>query len=223
MAAAGKRTQTKKTDPLRDAAVEYFSGRSHNAWRKRLLQTNPEQRGQPRMRKRGGAMVDINKPWAELDPRAKADNKRAAVHAYEAVTKFPNDREAASDWVHKRWIERNKVDKTLDRRLFKPYARLTEVEKDKDRAHVDNMKRAIAAVRKKVKVARPRKAGASFKTVRIGAAQWARVEAAAKRLSKLTGRTVTPQALLEAGLDAIVAASSAAGLKAKGKKGRKRA
>jgi hypothetical protein len=217
MAAAAKKTKTMKVDPLREAAVEYFSGRSHDAWRKRLLETNPEQRGQPRMRKRGGVMVDINQPWAKLDGRAKDDNKQAARDAYDAVMKFPNDREAASDYVHKRWIARNKADKSLDKALFKPYAQLSEVEKDKDRAHVDNMIKAIAAVRKAAPSKKAKANAApkpSFKTVRIEAKSWARLEKAAARLSQLTGNNVTPEALLTAGLAAIVAVSGAVGAQA---------
>jgi hypothetical protein len=70
------------------------------------------------------------------------------------------------------------------------------------------MKAALAAVRK-VKTAR--KAPAA-KTVRIDARQWARLEAAAKRLS------VTPEALLRAGIDAVVAVSGAAAPKPRAKK-----
>lgn len=213
MAAARKKLQT-KTDPLLEAAVEYFSGRSHDAWRKRLLQTNPEQRGQPRMRLRGGKMVDINQPWAKLDRAAKDDNKRAARDAYDAVVKYPDDREAASDYVHKCWIARNKHDKSLDKALFTPYAKLTEVEKDKDRAHVDRMKQAVAAVRKvKAKAKAP-----AYKSVRIDAKAWARIEAAAAKFSKLTGQTVKPEALLAAGLEAIVAVTGAVAAEAKPKK-----
>ncbi len=218
MAAVRKKLQT-KPDPAVEAAVEYFAGRSHDAWRKTLLKTNPEQRGQPRTRLRGGKMVDINQPWAKLDVAAKDDNKRAARDAYDAVVKYPDDREAASDYVHKRWIARNKHDKSLDKALFTPYAKLTEVEKDKDRAHVDRMKQAIAAVRKSAKVKAPAKAKASaYKSVRIAAKDWARLEAAAAKLSKLTGQTVAPEALLTAGLDAIVAIAGAVAPKAKPKK-----
>lgn len=218
MAAARKKSQT-KTDPLLEAAVEYFSARSHDAWRKRLLQTNPEQRGQPRMRLRGGKMVDINQPWSKLDAGAKADNKQAARDAYDAVVRHPDNREAASDYVHKRWIARNKHDKSLDKALFTPYAKLTEVEKDKDRAHVDRMKQAIAAVRKSVKAKAPAKAKAmAYKTVRIGAKDWARLEAAAAKLSKLTGQVVAPEALLTAGLEAILAVTDAMAATAKTKK-----
>jgi hypothetical protein len=217
--AALKKKQTTKADPRMEAAVDYFAGRSHDAWRKQLLKTNPEQKGQPRMRTRGGIMVDINQPWSKLHPNAKADNKVAARDAYAAVMKFPNDREAASIEVHKAWIARNKHDKSLDKALFKPYAQLSEVEKDKDRAHVDNMKKAIAAMRKSAKVASPRKAKApAFKTVRIEAKHWAKLEAAAAKLSKLTGRVVAPEALLTAGLEAIVAVSGAVAAEAKPKK-----
>lgn len=204
MARAAK---AKKADPVREAAVDYFSSRSHNAWRKRLLETNPEQRGQPRMRLRGGVMVDINKPWASLDPKAKADNKRAAYDAYDAVKRFPNDREAASNYVHERWIERNKSDKTQPKALFKPYARLSEVEKDKDRAHVDRMKAALRAVSSKSK---PKAKAAATKTVRLDADTWARIETAAKSLSKALGRKITPEALLVAGAEAVAAVARAA-------------
>ncbi len=206
MAQAAK---SKKADPVRDAAVEYFSARSHNAWRKRLLETNPEQRGQPRMRPRGGVMVDINKPWASLDPRAKADNARAAHDAFDAVARFPNDREAASDYVHKRWIARNKSDRSQPKALFKPYANLPEVEKDKDRAHVDRMKAAMRAVAPKAKSTR--KAKAPAKTVSLDAQTWRRLETAAKRLSKALGHDVTVEVLIVAGAEAVAAVSKVAG------------
>src|ERR1700741_2281482 len=101
MAAARK---AQKADPTLEAAVEYFSARSHDAWRKKFHETNPAEKRKPSMRLRSGAMVDINQPWSKLDAKAKADNKRAARDAYDAVKKFPNDREAAADYGHKRWI-----------------------------------------------------------------------------------------------------------------------
>lgn len=202
--------KARKADSVKEAAVDYFSGRSHDAWRKTLLKTNPEQRGQPRMRMRGGFMVDLNQPWSKLDQRAKDDNKRAALDAYAAVQRFPNDREAASNYVHEAWIKRNKADKSQPKELFKAYARLPEVEKDKDRAHVDQMKRAIAAVRKPSKKKAPAKKKKTakrpaFKTVRVDAEVWARLEATAKGLSKTLGRTISPEALLIAGAEAIAA------------------
>lgn len=202
-----KAAKAKKTAPLKEAAADYFSSRSHNAWRKRLLETNPEQRGQPRMRLRGGVMVDINKPWASLDPKAKSDNKRAAYDAYDAVTRFPDDREAASNYVHERWMARNKGDASQPKALFKAYAKLPEVEKDKDRAHVDRMKKAIAAVSPKKKAAKKAKRAPAFRTVRVDAKAWARLEAAAKQLSKSLGRKVTPEALFIAGVEAVAAAA----------------
>jgi hypothetical protein len=96
------------------------------------------------MRMRGGVLVDVNQPWAKLHAKAKADNRAAALAAYEALQRYPDDREAAAAYVHRAWIRRNRGDKNQPRALFKPYAQLSEVEKDKDRAHIDNMKRAIA-------------------------------------------------------------------------------
>ncbi len=201
-----------KADPVREAAVDYFSSRSHNAWRKRLLETDPDQRGKPRLRLRGGVMVDINKPWASLDPKAKADNKRAAYVAYDAVKRFPNDREAASNYVHERWMRRNKGDKTQPKALFKPYARLPEAEKDKDRAHVDRMTKALRAVGAQARPAPTTKKArpAATKMVRVDALTWRRLEAAAKNLSSTLGRKVSVEALLVAGVEAVVAVSKAA-------------
>jgi len=210
MASARK---AKKADLVLEAAVDYFSARSHDAWRKRLLETNPEQKGKPRMRLRGGVMVDINQPWAKLDPKAKSENKRAARDAYKAVTRFPNDREAAADYVHQCWIKRNKGDKSQPKELFKPYSKLSEVEKDKDRAHVDRMKQALAAVSKRTPKKAPRRATAkqpAFKTIRVDAKTWRRLEAAAKGLSAVIGREVRPEALMIAGIEAVAAVSKPA-------------
>lgn len=216
MAAARK---AKNFDPKLDAAVEYFAARSHDAWRKRLLQTNPEQKGKPRMRLRGGVMVDVNQPWSKLDPKAKADNKRAARDAFDAVKKFPNDREAAADYVHKRWIARNKGDPSQPKALFKPYARLSELEKDKDRAHVDRMKQALAAVRKRpLKKSARKPGGGARRSVSIDAKAWKRLEAAAMDLSKALGREVPVEALIIAGVEAVVGVSKAMAAKPRAKR-----
>jgi hypothetical protein len=203
MASVGKK---RRADPVMDAAVEYFAARSHDAWRKELLKTNPEQKGKPRMRLRGGAMVDVNQPWAKLHAKAKADNTRAAQDAFEAVRKFPNDREAASDFVHKAWIKRNKSDPSQPKHLFKPYSALSKVEKDKDRAHVDNMKKAIAATRKPArKVSKTKRAKPARASVRIDAKSWVGLQAAAKRLSAALGHEVPAEALLAVSADAMAA------------------
>lgn len=209
-----------KTDALLDAAVDYFAARSHDAWRRTLLKTNPDQKGKPRMRLRGGVMVDVNQPWSKLDPKAKADNKRAARDAFDAVKKFPNDREAAAEYVHQAWIKRNKNDPSQPKALFKAYARLSEVEKDKDRAHVDRMKEALAAVRKRApkKVAK-RKREATGAPIRIDASAWRRLQAAAKQLSSALGREVPPELLLGAGADAMTALCKAVAADARAKRG----
>ena len=72
--------------------------------------SNPDQKDEPRMRMRGGKMVDINQPWASLDPAAKADNKIAAACAYAAVKRHPGNREKAAAYVHKQWMKRNRAD-----------------------------------------------------------------------------------------------------------------
>ena len=53
-------------------------------------------------------------------------------------------------------------------------------------------------------------ASAAFKTVRIDAKAWARLEAAAKDLSKALGRKVSPETLFIAGVEAVAAAAKKA-------------
>lgn len=201
------KAKARKADPVREAAADYFAARSHDAWRRAFLKNNPKEKGKPRMRLRGGVMVDVNQPWSKLHPKAKADNKVAAYEAYEAVKKFPSDREAAAAFVHERWIKRNEKDASQPKALFKPYARLPEIEKNKDRAHVDNMKKALAAVRRGAKKA-PRKAPAT-RTVEIDARTWKRLESAARDLSKRLGRTVTADVLVTAGVETMAAVCQA--------------
>ncbi|WP_395648039.1 hypothetical protein [Terricaulis sp.] len=210
------------------AAVDAVAGRMHEDWRRDLLKTNPEQRGQPRMRMRGGVMVDVNQPWAKLHPKAQADNVRAAGDAYKAVKKFPRDREAAAALVHDFWIKRNKADASQPKELFKPYAKLPEIEKDKDRAHVDAMTKAIASVRKRVMT--PRKTKTAKKSapkakkangaaaVKIDAQAWKRLQASAKRLSAALGREVPAEVLLAAGADAMAAVAKALAAKSRARR-----
>jgi len=205
-----------------EAAVGYFAARSHDAWRKQFHETNPQERDVPRMRERRGKMVDINKPWKDLDPKAKADNKIAAYAAADAIEKYPDDREKAAAYVHKQWIKRNKGDPNQPKALFEPYAALPEVEKDKDRAHIDRMKAAFATVKKarrtkkKVKKAAPKKVPA----LTLDTSSSARLEAAAAHLSQVLGRTISAEALLAAGVEAVLAVCDAAAPKPKRKKKR---
>jgi len=183
-----------------ETAVEYFASRSHDAWLRQFHKANPKQRALPRMRLRGGKMVDINKPWKDLDPKAKADNRIAAYAAYAAIEKFPNDREKASDYVHKQWIKRNRSDPSQPKALFKPYSALPEGEKDKDRAHIDRMKAALAAVHKRAKAPRT-----LARPLTLDARSAAALRRAAARLSAALGRTISAEALMAAGVDAVVA------------------
>lgn len=219
---AAKRSAS-NADPIADAAIDYFAARSHDAWRRSLLKTNPEQKGKPRMRLREGVMVDVNQPWSKLHPKAKADNKRAAQDAYAALKRFPNDREAAAEEVHKRWIKRNKGDPNQPKELFKPYGQLPEVEKDKDRVHIDEMKRALAALGKRgVKKAPPKKGKAKRAAVRVSveidARTWRRLESVAQEFSAAVGRPVTADVLLAAGVEVMAAVSKLVAAGARPKK-----
>lgn len=203
---AAKSSSSAIPERLKQAAIEHFCARSHNSWRRKLLAHDPAQRGKARMRLRGGVMVDVNQPWSKLHPSAKADNRRAAADAIEAVAKFPADREAAADYVHRCWIKRNRRDPAQPKALFAPYVRLSETEKDKDRAHVDAIKASLAAVRKTAKARAKRPRAAPYASVNVPAAAWARLERAAAALSAHTDRAVAADALLAASVEAMVAA-----------------
>lgn len=196
-----------KDQDVLEAAVEYFASRSHNAWRRNFHKANPKEAGKPRLRQRGGAMVDINKPWRALDPRAQADNRRSGYDAQLALDKFPKDREAAAAFVHQRWMQRNRRDPSQPKALFKAYHALPEHEKDKDRAHVDNMKAALAAVKKKrtakKKAAARTPAKGVLRSVTLDAKTAKRFDAVAKRLSVATGRKISSEQLILAGLQAM--------------------
>jgi hypothetical protein len=131
------------------------------------------------------------------------------------VKKFPNDREAAAEYVHQRWIKRNRGDPNQPKALFKPYASLPDVEKDKDRAHVDNMKKALAAVRESAPKAKAKRAATR---VTVDAAAWRRLERAAQQLSAALGWPVPPEALLAAGVEAMAAVCKAMAAEARSKK-----
>lgn len=206
--------------------MDYFAGRSHDAWRRQFHKNNPKEKALPRMRERGGVMVDVNQPWAKLHAKAKADNRQAAYDAYAAISKFPDDREKAADFVHKAWIRRNKGDASQPKHLFKPYSALPEFEKDKDRAHVDNMKKAVAAVRRTLKKKAPQKRAAkkapagAAKSVAIDPVKWRRLETLASQLSAMGGRTVTTEQLVRAGVEVILAIYGGASSGAKAKRKR---
>lgn len=215
--AAGKKK--KKTDPLMDKAADYFAARSHDAWRESFHKTNPGEKDKPRMRMRGGEMVDVNQPWSKLHPAAKQENLRAARDAYAAVNKFPKDREAAADYVHRAWIKANKDDPNQPKDLFKPYAKLPELEKDKDRAHVDVMREAIAAVTKKKPTKKKDKAAKKPKAPKLDAKAWSRLEAAAEELSKAIGRDVSADLLATAGMEAMASLAKTIAAQARSKRG----
>lgn len=184
-----------------DQAVEYFAARSHNAWRRQFHKSTPKEANKPRLRMRGGAMVDINRAWKDLDPKAQADNRIAARAAYEAVVKHPRDREAAAEYVHKKWIARNKADPNQPKELFAPYAKLPEVEKDKDRVHVDRMQAALKAVSAKQRTQRKAPAKPS---VTLTPALHARLDRAATKLSRQIGRVVSADELARAAIEAML-------------------
>lgn len=123
---------------LTEDPVQDFAAKAHEAWREGWKKQNNGQ-SVPRVKKNSdGTEKDINVPFAQLHPDWKKENLAAGKAALEAVTKFPDDMEQASAFVHDEWMKRNpKADWNAAQHV--PYAQLPENEKEKDRVHVRNM------------------------------------------------------------------------------------
>lgn len=76
-------------DEHRLAVASAFGEIQHENWRKGLPDSekfNPDGTVKPRMRMKFGKMVDLNRPWNELDDEAKRENYEAGLAAYDAHT-----------------------------------------------------------------------------------------------------------------------------------------
>lgn len=123
---------------LQEDAVREFASLAHEEWRKGWISQNAG-KSIPRVKQNSdGTDGDINVPFDQLHPDWQRENLAAGKAAKEAVQQFPDDIEAASEYVHNEWIKRNpKADYNAAQHV--PYAQLPETEKEKDRAHVRTM------------------------------------------------------------------------------------
>ena len=124
------------------AALEKFASDLHEVWRSGWIKQN-NGASVPRMKKRSsGEQVDINVPFAQLDPAGRKENEQAAKAALQAVRQFPDDEEAAADFIHQEWMKRNpKGDWNAAQHV--PYDALPEEEKEKDRVYYKKMKQSL--------------------------------------------------------------------------------
>jgi hypothetical protein len=120
-------------------AVTRFASDAHEAWRQGFDPTGTK----PRIKKNSdGSEGDINVPFAQLHPDWQKENLAAGRAAQEALNKFPNDDEAAAEFIHNEWMKRNpKGDWNAAQHV--PYDQLPEEEKEKDRIHVRKMKNLL--------------------------------------------------------------------------------
>lgn len=125
------------------AALEKFASDLHEIWRAGWIKQNGGE-SVPRMKKgSNGEQVDINVPFAQLDPAWRKENEEAAKAALQAVRQFPDDEETAADFIHQEWMKRNpKGDWNAAQHV--PYSSLPDEEKEKDRVHFRNMKDALS-------------------------------------------------------------------------------
>lgn len=122
-------------------AINKFAADAHEEWRKGWIEANGNV---PRFKKNSdGSEGDINVPFNELHSDWSKENLAAGKAAAIAVTKFPNDEESAADFIHKEWMKRNpKTDYNAEQHV--PYKKqLPENEKEKDRVHVQVMKKLL--------------------------------------------------------------------------------
>ena len=124
------------------AALEKFASDLHEIWRAGWIKQNNGE-SVPRMKKGStGEQVDINVPFAQLDPDWRKENEAAAKAALQAVRQFPNDEEAAANYIHEEWMKRNpRGDWNAAQHVA--YDALPEEEKEKDRVHYRNMKQSL--------------------------------------------------------------------------------
>lgn len=119
-------------------AVTAFASKQHDVWRNGF---DPEGTGKERIKKNSdGSEGNINVPFKKLHPDWQKENLSAGKAALQAVKKHPNDMESAADHVHKEWMKRNPKADYNAAAQHVPYSELPEVEKQKDRDHVDTMK-----------------------------------------------------------------------------------
>jgi len=120
---------------IAENAVQQFASAAHEEWRQNFDPTGTK----PRIKKNSdGTEGDINVPFNKLHPDWQKENLAAGHAAENAVKKFPNDIEKASEYIHIQWMERNpKADYNAAQHV--PYDELTEDEKEKDRVHARTM------------------------------------------------------------------------------------
>jgi len=121
-------------------AVTQFASIQHDKWRKTF---DPENTGKERVKKNSdGTEGNINVPFNKLHPDWQKENIEAGKTALIALRKHGKDTEAAAEHVHKEWMKRNpKADYNAAQHV--PYSELPEPEKQKDRDHVDTMRRIL--------------------------------------------------------------------------------
>jgi hypothetical protein len=119
--------------------VHRFASMAHEEWRKNFDPTGTKERIK---KNSDGSEGNINVPFNELHPDWQKENLAAGKAAMDAVKKFPNDDEAASEYVHIEWMKRNpKGD--WNAAQHQDYDKLPDIEKEKDRVHIRTMKKLM--------------------------------------------------------------------------------
>ena len=120
---------------LTESAITQFASSAHDEWRRNFDPTGTKERIK---KNSDGSEGNINVPFDKLHPDWQRENLAAGKAAAEAVSKFPNDIEKASEHIHIEWMKRNpKTDYNAAQHV--PYDELPEDEKEKDRVHVRTM------------------------------------------------------------------------------------
>ena len=128
--------------PFQDQkAVDAVASKAHQNWQQNFRRDNPSAKSRMKDDGAGGQVDILNTSYEDLPEKWKKENKLGAEAAVDAVEKFGADMEAAAEHVHVKWLERN--GEWAPEAQKKPYADLSDEEKEKDRVFVRDARKAL--------------------------------------------------------------------------------
>jgi hypothetical protein len=140
-ASGGKASGDNAKVSLKKKAVDAVASKAHQNWQQNFRRDNPSAKSRMKDDGAGGQVDILNTSYEDLPEKWKKENKLGAEAAVDAVEKFGADMEAAAEHVHVKWLERN--GEWAPEAQKKPYADLSDEEKEKDRVFVRDARKAL--------------------------------------------------------------------------------
>lgn len=126
--------------------IEELSELAHQAWRDLTYPNRPNVLHlRFEFQKLGDELININKPYIELNNVWKKVNNKTVNAALFAYSKNHNNRKNAASYIHDEWMKHNEhlKDNIKYAHLFKSYDKLTDIEKEKDALFYDLIKKKV--------------------------------------------------------------------------------